>query len=130
MKRIKLSTCFRGKPFRIFNVVLTLFVLSACDVDSESLEALAENNTAHSVARMWNEVLLDAIRNDLARPTVHARNLFHTSILMYDSWAIYTPEAETYLLGKNINDFSIDVSALKFANSSFCSSLSSVISRF
>ena len=26
----------------------------------------------HSVARRWNEVLLECIRNDFARPTVHA----------------------------------------------------------
>ena len=30
-----------------------------------------------SVARQWNDLLLHAIRNDFARPTVHARNLFH-----------------------------------------------------
>ena len=42
-----------------------------------------------SVARQWNEVLLEAIRNDFARPTVHARNLWHTSIGMYDAWAAY-----------------------------------------
>ena len=33
----------------------------------------------HSVAREWNEALLQAIRTDFARPTVHARNLFHSS---------------------------------------------------
>ena len=53
-----------------------------------------------SVARLWNEVLLDAIRNDFARPTVHARNLFHVSAAMYDAWAVYDATAGTYLLGK------------------------------
>ena len=43
----------------------------------------------HSVARDWNEELLNAIRNDFARPTVHARNLFHSAVAMYDSWAIF-----------------------------------------
>ena len=38
--------------------------------------------TDHSIARIWNEVLLDGIRNDFARPTVHSRNLFHVSALM------------------------------------------------
>ena len=42
----------------------------------------------YSIARLWNEVLLEAIRNDLARPTVHARNLFHTSAAIYDAWSI------------------------------------------
>lgn len=50
-----------------------------------------------SVARQWNEVLLEAIRNDLARPTVHARNLFHVSVAMWDGWAAYDGIALTYL---------------------------------
>ncbi len=61
--------------------------------------------TDRSVARLWNEVLLDAIRHDFARPTVHARNLFHTSVAMYDAWAAYDPTAETYLLGKTVSGF-------------------------
>lgn len=51
----------------------------------------------HSVARLWNDELLDAIRRDTPRPTVHARNLFHVSIAMYDAWAVYDPRAEPYL---------------------------------
>ncbi|MEM8931912.1 MAG: vanadium-dependent haloperoxidase, partial [Acidobacteriota bacterium] len=51
----------------------------------------------HSVARQWNEELLDAIREDLARPTVHARNLFHTSAAMWDAWAAYDPIAAPWL---------------------------------
>lgn len=57
----------------------------------------------HSVARQWNEVLLESIRNDFARPNVHARNLFHTSAAMYDAWAAYDDQATTYFLGKEIN---------------------------
>ena len=53
-----------------------------------------------SVARMWNEVLLEGIRNDYARPTVHARNLWHSSAAMYDAWAAYDDTASTWLLGK------------------------------
>lgn len=59
----------------------------------------------HSVARQWNDALLDGIRRDFARPTVHARNLFHTSIAMYDAWAAYDEQADTYFLGKTINSF-------------------------
>ena len=54
----------------------------------------------HSSARMWNEVLLEAIRNDFARPTVHGRNLLHTSVAMYDAWAAYDCKAEPFFLGK------------------------------
>lgn len=59
----------------------------------------------HSVARQWNEELLHAIRNDFARPTVHARNLFHVSAAMYDCFAIINPTADTYLIGNELNSF-------------------------
>jgi hypothetical protein len=59
----------------------------------------------HSIAREWNELLLTGIRNDLARPTVHARNLFHISAAMYDAWAVYDTIASPYFLGNNINGF-------------------------
>lgn len=59
----------------------------------------------HSVARDWNEELLDAIRNDFARPTVHARNLFHSSVLMYDAWAVFDNQAETVFLGQTFGGF-------------------------
>ena len=59
----------------------------------------------HSIARLWNEELLSAISKDLARPPIQARNLFHISAAMYDAWAVYHPEAETYFLGKEVNGF-------------------------
>ncbi len=52
-----------------------------------------------SIARRWSEVLLQAIRNDYARPTVHARNLFHISSAMYDAWAAYSEVEIPWLLG-------------------------------
>ena len=58
-----------------------------------------------SIARLWNEALLEAIRNDFARPTVHARNLFHTSVAMYDAWAIYDDTATPYLIGNTVHGF-------------------------
>jgi hypothetical protein len=58
-----------------------------------------------SVARQWNEALLSAIRIDFARPTVHARNLFHTSVVMYDAWAVFDDVAQTYLLGKTVHGY-------------------------
>ena len=61
----------------------------------------------HSVARQWNEEVLEAIRDDFARPTVHARNLFHISAAMYDAWAVYEPTADTYFLGKTNHGFTI-----------------------
>ena len=67
--------------------------------------ASANSSAQHSIARQWNETLLEAIRNDFARPTVHARNLFHTSIAMYDLWAVYDSKAEPFLLGKTVGEY-------------------------
>ncbi|MFM7737702.1 MAG: DUF6851 domain-containing protein, partial [Alphaproteobacteria bacterium] len=39
-----------------------------------------------SVAREWDEALLAAIRIDTPRPVVHARNLYHLSVAMWDAW--------------------------------------------
>ena len=70
----------------------------------------------HSVARMWNEVTLDGIRRDLARPTVHARNLFHTAMAMYDAWALYDDTAAPYLVGRPLGGIPCDVEALPVAD--------------
>ncbi|MCV9386804.1 FG-GAP-like repeat-containing protein [Reichenbachiella ulvae] len=63
-----------------------------------------ERTEEHSIARQWNEVLLEAIRNDYARPTMHARNLFHSSVAMYDVWAVFN-QTKPYLLGQNVHGF-------------------------
>lgn len=49
---------------------------------------------AGSIARRWNEQTLNAIRRDLPRPVVHARNLFHTAAAMWDAWAAYDASAD------------------------------------
>jgi len=51
-----------------------------------------------SVARVWDEALLDAIRRDIPAPTTHARNLFHVSAAMWDAWAAYDPKADGYFV--------------------------------
>lgn len=66
----------------------------------------------HSVARDWNEVLLDAIRNDFARPTVHARNLFHSSIVMYDAWAIFDSQADPIFLGQTFGGYTCNFNGI------------------
>jgi hypothetical protein len=55
------------------------------------------NHPEWSVARRWDEALLDAIRRSLPNPPVHARNLFHTSVAMWDAWAAYDPTASGYV---------------------------------
>ena len=88
--------------------VKATIITENCSSNQISLNvSISINNTSEniSVARIWNEALLGAIRGDFARPTVHARNLFHTSIAMYDAWAIYSNEATPYLIGNSVNNF-------------------------
>lgn len=55
---------------------------------TEATVSVSLDVTGHSVARLWNEFLLDAIRKDYPDPTVHSRNLYHTSAAMWDAyWA-------------------------------------------
>ena len=50
-----------------------------------------------SIARRWNEQILNAIRRDVPRPGVHARNLFHLSVAMWDAWAAFDTAADGYV---------------------------------
>src|SRR3989442_4338392 len=58
--------------------------------------------TTQSVARQWDEETLAAIRRDNPRPPVHARNLFHVSVAMYDAWATYDATAKPYLTHEHV----------------------------
>ncbi|MDX2342863.1 MAG: vanadium-dependent haloperoxidase [Acidimicrobiia bacterium] len=53
-----------------------------------------------SVARRWDEAVLNAVRRDLPAPTVHARNLFHVAAAMWDAWAVYDPVASGYFFSE------------------------------
>ncbi|BDX04807.1 hypothetical protein MACH26_03280 [Planctobacterium marinum] len=72
---------------------------------------LTPEREGNSVARMWNEQLLHAIRNDFARPTVHARNLFHISAAMYDAWALFNNNTP-WLYGNSVADFSCNAQSI------------------
>ena len=56
-----------------------------------------------TVARRWDEALLDAIRRALPNPPVHARNLFHTSVAMWDAWAAYEPKASGVIVKEKVS---------------------------
>ena len=73
------STMRRRAALRAHGAALCLLALAG----STGLRA------QETLVRAWNEVLLEAIRNDFARPTVHARNLHHWSLAVYDAWAAY-----------------------------------------
>lgn len=71
----------------------------------------SQRGVQHSVAHMWNEALLDSIRHDLARPTVHARNLYHTSATMWDAWAAFDPHADQIIHQEKME--AVDVGAAR-----------------
>ena len=71
--------------------VLAALAVAGCSFGSGSSESsyVVDDCTrrdvgGRSVARIWDEALLDAIRRDVPAPTVHARNLFHMSAAMWD----------------------------------------------
>ncbi len=91
---------YRRSIVTLVLIVLILFstIHLGCDNESNS------NNTGavHSVARIWNDAILDAIRLDTPAPTIHSRNLFHLSIAMYDAWAAYDNTSIGYLVKEKV----------------------------
>ena len=95
-------------------LVITTLALGACGTSSSGDGGAngfipTADIRSPSVSRLWNDVLLNAIRDDFARPTVHARNLFHISAASYDAWAIYDETAASFLLGKQVDGFTCDL---------------------
>lgn len=95
-------------------------VLNNDDCFSEEIEfnvnlGISNLDSHISVARLWNEAVLFSIRNDFARPPVHARNLFHTSAAMYDAWAIFNNNYR-YLIGNEVNGFTSDFTEFPIGN--------------
>jgi hypothetical protein len=106
-----------------FTTTLTSLLLVACGGGSDSKPTVAPEppivevvltpeRSGYSVARQWNNVLLEAIRNDYARPTVHARNLFHISAAMYDSWAVFDTSSHHYLFSQTLNGYSCNAEGI------------------
>ena len=90
----------------------------ACDVcptnpspDCEEETTFPVANTGHSMARQWNDLLLESIRGDFARPTMHARNLWHSSMIMWDAWAVMDPTACPAFLGQDLGGYVADFDA-------------------
>ncbi|MFN8641728.1 MAG: hypothetical protein U0802_08750 [Candidatus Binatia bacterium] len=79
---------------------MLLAALAACGSDESQPRPTPTPTPSpgpRSVARQWDEEALAAIRIDFPRPPVHARNLFHFSVAMWDAWAAYDASAVGYL---------------------------------
>lgn len=62
-------------------------------------------DSSKSMARYWMEILLNAIEVDGRGPTIHARNLFHLSAVMYDTWALFDKKAKPWLINQDRDGF-------------------------
>lgn len=108
----------------------TLSVLSehGCEfsISFNVLNLVDENSfyeDSSTIARKWIDILLESIRNDFARPTVHARNLFHFSSMLYDIFYLYEYSLgkynlKPYLLNKVVDgvNYSLDLDKISIEN--------------
>ena len=72
--------------------------------DPESLrcpEDVLMRGREHRVARRWIEQNLAAIRLEIPEPPVHARNLYHLSLTLFEVWALFD-EAQPPLLVEGV----------------------------
>ncbi len=78
----------RATSFARFAILIAAILSVATDGHSAA---------SNSIARVWNERALAAIRQDTPHPPAQARNLFSFSVAMYDAWAAYDPVAVGYV---------------------------------
>src|SRR3989449_9258539 len=80
---------------------LTILVMLVMSLPASSASAgTRDRDHGPSVARQWDEELLEAIRAGIPKPPLPARNLFHLSVAMWDAWAASSPTAVGYLVGE------------------------------
>ena len=120
----------RRRKSSMFVATLLLFLIGGgCTSDTTSGSGTAPElapasaacfpEEGQSVARVWNEAILGAIRRDFPAPVVHARNLFHVSAAMWDAWAGYDPIATGYFVdetreaGDQVGDQAEDLTAAR-----------------
>jgi hypothetical protein len=89
----------RTRVVALVCLLLLSILLPACEARPYlAPDCSREDLDGHSVARVWDEALLELIRQVVPAPTVHARNLFHLSAAMWDAWAAYDEVADGYFV--------------------------------
>jgi hypothetical protein len=89
----------RTRVIALVALLLLSILLPACEARPYlAPDCSRQDLDGQSVARVWDEVLLELIRQVVPAPTVHARNLFHLSAAMWDAWAAYEERADGYLV--------------------------------
>ena len=87
----------RGGPLLVGLLVLGV-ALPACSTAPPYVaeDCNPADRAGQSVARVWNEQALSLVRQVVPAPTIHARNLFHLSVAMWDAWAAYDTDVDGY----------------------------------
>ncbi len=87
---------------RLLALVVVAVSVPACETSQPFVvkDCVRTDLGGHSVARVWDETLLELIRQVVPAPTVHARNLFHASAAMWDAWAAYDASADGYFVSE------------------------------
>src|SRR5438552_8637539 len=80
------------KTFDFKNLLFLIVTVLICGASM-----VAQGAASNSIARVWNERALAAIRQDTPHPPAQARNYFSFSVCMYDAWAAYEPGAVGFI---------------------------------
>lgn len=76
------------------------------------LSAFGQTEKEPTSARIWMDAYLQSIKKDGNGPTIHARNLFHLSIAMYDAWEVFNGgKLNTFFLGKTYGNYTCEFEA-------------------
>src|SRR5829696_9011512 len=82
---------------RSYYVCTQVLVLTLVALSLWSTAVTVNGAASNSIARVWNERALAAIRVDTPHPPAQARNYFSFSVCMYDAWAAYDSNAVGYV---------------------------------
>lgn len=91
------------------NHLLRVGVPVLCAFLFASTQTCLAQKQEKSVAGEWIQEIIEYIPLDGQGPTIHARNMFHASVALYDAWAFYDPKAKPYLLGNQIGEFKCEL---------------------
>jgi hypothetical protein len=93
------SVCFLVCFGAVYLYSHTMRVVSSGYEQTESRKRQTDSDTkSNNLARQWSEVVLATIRLGTADPTTHSRDLFLSSLAMWNSWCVYNQRQGIALL--------------------------------
>ena len=95
----------RGLP-SLLCAILLVIALPSCSSSDDTASCAPDNGD--SIAREWNEAALDAVRRDYPAPTIHARNLYHLSAVMWDTWTAFETDGTGVFFTERLSPASLN----------------------